>query len=60
LRPIVGGSLVLAVLALTLAAAPRAFAAFPGQNGQIAFASDRDGNNDLDSLELARQLTLSW
>ncbi len=28
-------------------AAPRAPAAFPGQNGKVAFASDRDGNTEI-------------
>ena len=37
----------LAVVVTGLAAAAPSFAAFPGENGKIAFVSDRQGN-DLD------------
>ena len=39
-------ALVVAALCV-LAAAPAADAAFPGQNGKIAFATDRDGNGQI-------------
>jgi TolB protein len=44
----------LAVLFVLLAAAvPRAHAAFPGVNGNLAFASDRDGNYEIYSSDSA-------
>jgi Tol biopolymer transport system component len=42
-----------ALLTLLLAEAPRAHAAFPGVNGNLAFTSDRDGNYEIYSSDAA-------
>ena len=44
------GLAALAALGLALRAAP-AFGAFPGQNGKIAFTSQRDGNLEIYAMD---------
>ena len=43
----------LATIALAVAMAAPAHAAFPGANGKIAFGTDRDGNEEIYSMTAA-------
>src|SRR3954447_16673824 len=48
-----GAPVVLAALLLSAAVTPVAHASFPGANGQVAFASSRDGNYEIYAMDAA-------